>query len=143
VERGDISNTSSQRMVVIFEGLVGNLPSRRRREASVWRRMKQWKRYVGCWEWDHHNTTRVRDLTFHRSQNITLVSFMGEDCEDALQLAADRHHLGVRVECYDSAGEFARSLAYQPEVSHVVHTPAHWTYTFGSKAVTSLDELYR
>lgn len=133
----DISNEVVPRLVIVWDGLLGVLPSKAAEaKASTYLRLKRWKKAVSLWEVNDHVGAQIWDLTWRSKYAVDLVTHTsGEPFAEAL---AERLYGPEGFTClgqiwYEDPRVLARSLAHRPNVACVVHDNPQHVLLFGSK----------
>lgn len=135
MQGGDISNQVVARIVIVWDNLLGVLPSKpAEAKFSTYMRLKRWKRAVGLYEINELLARQIWDLTWRYDYSVDVVTFLGgDDFAEAVEARLDREGLPIGHVWYEPADSLARSLAYRPTVACVIHANPHHQFTFGSK----------
>ena len=142
MDRGDISNEIPPRVLVVFDGLLGQIPDSQQRQATVWRSLARWKKVAGLYDIDPASRARLHDLSWRQGWRIDVVTFDNEHVAEALADRFDVMNLAVS-HVYSVADPAALSamLAYMPEVRYVVHGMAEMQMAFGPRGVFGLAAM--
>lgn len=136
MEGGDISNLVVPRIVVVWDGLLGYLPSKpAEAKFASYTRFKRWKRAVALFEINEFMARQIWDLTWRKNFSVDVVTFTGGDAfaEALKERIEDREQLPIGHIWFEEPNNLARSLAYRPDVACVIHANHHHQLTFGSK----------
>lgn len=138
MEGGDISDRLSPRWLFQFEHLIAEPPDVRRfylggRMFGRTRRM--WRHEINQWVTVPFTVQRMLDLYWRLDARFDLVTFLDVPVEatDAMvEYMSDRSVPVGRCLRYEPDG-LARSLAYMPDVTGVVHQLKEAQFKFGSR----------
>jgi hypothetical protein len=132
MQGGDISNEVSPRLVVVFEGLLGNLPtSRTRAGEAVARRAHQWKRAVKAYEINEPLAHVIWDTVWRHRYSVDVITYLGDEFAEALEWRLDIEGLPIGRIWADEPKKLARRLAHMPDVAAIFDNENHLIY--GSK----------
>lgn len=135
MEKGDISNVISPRMLVVFEHLVGLLPTPAdRAKYSTMVRLHQWKRAVNTFEPNELLSKHLWDMTYGRySYTLDCVTWLPEEMEEYVHEWLDREGLPFsQYHRYDPT-KLARRIATMPDVAFIYDPDPKHRFLFGSK----------
>jgi hypothetical protein len=135
VEKNDISNEVTARLLIVFEGLLGTPPEqpKMRRRIPLLGRKGLSPRDIEQWLLNEALARRIWDVTWRQGFSVDVVTFLGEEFVTAISDWIDIHDLPVGHVSASSPDRLARSLAYQPNVAAVYDPePSRWA-TYGSK----------
>lgn len=132
MQHGDIDNTSPQRLLVVFEGLVG-LEARARRQDAARRLLRRAK--VAAWQpEDFRINALARDAIWretHRSGwHVDVVTYLGDGFGYELAEWLPRHMVHAPVVA-TSPGALARQLAHRPDIRAVYDPDPARMFTYG------------
>jgi hypothetical protein len=135
MQGGDISNQVVARIVIVWDNLLGIIPSKpAEAKFSTYLRFKRWKKAVGLYEINEHLARGIWDLTWRHDFAVDVVTFIGGDpFAEAIEQRLEREGLPIGHVWYETPDSLARSLAYRPSVACVIHADTHHQLTFGSK----------
>lgn len=134
MQKGDISNQITPRLLVVFEGLLGILdgPKARAKEATA-RKMHRWKHAVNQYELNDIVARHIWDVTWRKHYSVDVVTFLGVDFALALQDYLDEHQLPVGHIRSSTPDRLARELSYDPSVLAVYDPDPSHVFTYGGK----------
>lgn len=135
MQGGDISNQVVARIVIVWDNLLGILPSKpAEAKFTAYMRFKRWKKAVGSFEINEHLARGIWDLTWRYDFSVDVVTFLGgDDFAEEVEHRLDREGLPIGHVWFETPDSLARSLAYRPNVACVIHANPHHQLTFGSK----------
>lgn len=142
MQRGDISNDIPPRVIVLFNGLLGEIPDKQQPLARIHRAVHRYKKVAWLYEIDPQVRNRLHDLTWR----------VGMRCDVALidheQVALEMEHRFARMNLAISyvypvidVQDLVKRLAYMPEVLYVVHGLPEAQLTFGLKGRYGMVDL--
>jgi hypothetical protein len=132
MQGGDISNEVSPRLVLVYEGLLGLLPTPRARAGeSLARKARQWKRAVKAYEINEPLARVIWDTVWRYRYSVDVITYLGEDFAEAVEWRLDVEGLPVGRVWADNPQRLARRLALMPDVAAVYDNEHHLIY--GSK----------
>lgn len=132
--KGDIDNRVSPRLVVVFEGLLGLLPTPRARGAeSLARKAHQWTRAVRQYEINELAAKKIWDVTWRKGHTIDVITWLGDDFAEALQSRLDDENLPVSRVYSTEPHHLARSITYQLDIAAIYDPDPSHAFTFGGK----------
>lgn len=140
VQKGDISNGMPPRILIVANDFLVHEPTGWHVDG---RRFGRWQRYADRLEIDIPVRTYLHDLVWRRDLRVDVV-IIGppESVAERLQERFNRMNLAIsNVYAVPTEQALVDMLAYMPEVLHVVHGRADWTYTFGSKSTLGVAGL--
>jgi hypothetical protein len=146
VQKGDLSNSPTPRLVIVFEGLVASVLQGREPKLAKLAVKNDWSGIVnGCYELDERVLRKLMDLSWRQNFNLNLVTWMPEKAAETIAELMDTEQIPVRG-CFSSQpGRLARQLPYNPDIIKVYHSQPELALTFGSRGeyVTNMNQLGR
>ncbi len=136
MQGGDLSNQLPPRWLVVFEGVIGVLPTTaEQRRFHWWTSTHAWRRAVDTFQLDEHTGKVLWDLTWRRSMKFDVATFLpgpktGKHVEDWLEA---RNLPVANVRQYESPSALGKQLAYLPDVYAVVHNDPASEFTYGQR----------
>lgn len=131
--KGDLSNSVTPRLLIVFEGLVGYMPKAKERQYKFDLRLHAWEQAVRLFEVNEPMARQIVDATWRRDYAVDIVTFLGNWTMPYLADLLDEWGLPVG-NCWAEDPELlARRLSYAPEVAGVFHAFPDMRFTFGSK----------
>ena len=132
MEKGDIDNAMPPRIIVIFDGLIGEVPPNRERRVQLLRSVGRWKAVAESYDIDLHVRKQLHDMSWRRHWRIDVVLFDHEGVARAMERRFNRMNLAIaNVYAISGPKELVERLPVMPEVIYVVHGNPEWTYAFG------------
>lgn len=135
MQKGDISNVMSPRLLVVFENLVGLLPEPQdRARYATYLRLHQWKRAVNCYQPNETLAKVLWDLTYGRfSYTLDCVTWLDDRLVEHVESWLDREGLPFSKFHHYDPTKLARRIATMPDVAAIYDPdPAH-RFLWGSK----------
>lgn len=142
MEHGDISNERAQKLVFVFDGLVGRVPEEDERVAAKLRRRQKWDQLARVYEVDTKMGAHLWDITWRSPFSFDIVSFESaeEAWYEALERLLERANVPFsRLEVYDDPNDFAQHMVYAPNILRVYHSRPDWWAKFGDKGELLTD----
>lgn len=142
MEHGDISNERAQKLVFVFDGLVGRVPEEDERVAAKLRRRRKWDQLARVYEVDTKMGAHLWDITWRSPFSFDIVSFESaeEAWYEALERLLERANVPFsRLEVYDDPNDFAQHMVYAPNILRVYHSRPDWWAKFGDKGELLTD----
>lgn len=134
MQNGDLSNSVTPRILLVFEGALGYLEKDDGRGFSRAIRRGQWGDAVNLWKLHQLTAQKIWDVTVRQSIGIEIVTFFGAEFGGALEyrLQVD-DDLPVRGVMATTPDRLARKIAYMPSLAAVYDPdPSRWL-TYGGK----------
>lgn len=142
MERNDISNERAQKLVFVFDGLVGRVPEEDERVAVKLRRRRKWDQLARVYEVDTKMGAHLWDITWRSPFSFDIVSFESaeEAWYEALERLLERANVPFsRLEVYEDPNDFAQHMVYAPNILRVYHSRPDWWAKFGDKGELLTD----
>jgi hypothetical protein len=134
VQGGDISNEVSPRLVVVFENLLGLLPTKAHEaKVSTYLKFKRYQRAVNVFELNELLARRIWDVTWRLKFSVDVVTYVGDEFAEAVRERIDREDLPIGHVWHKTPQVLARELAYMPHVAAIYDPNPSHQFTFGSK----------
>lgn len=134
MQGGDISNQVVPRLVIVFENLLGLLPTKTAEaKAASYLRFKRWNRAVNVYEINEGLARRIWDVTWRLDFSVDVITYVSEEFAEAVEKRLEREDLPIRSVWFTEPHLLARKLAYMPQVACIYDPDPHHVFTFGSK----------
>lgn len=132
MQGGDISGDLVPRIVLVFEHLVGVLPTASQgAQFSAYRRIRSWKRAVRLFQVNDLLAKQMWHVTWHLHHQLEVVTFLHDDAVQPISDWIDEHDLPVHRVWYSEPNKLARKIATMPDLAAIFDPdPAH-QLTFG------------
>lgn len=144
---GDISGISAPRILMVFEGIIGELPTQNIKDWKRHVKEKQWERAVQCWILSPLALAKVIDLTRRMSVNIEVITYAaGPEFAEALETyLVDTENVPVRKVLASTPDRTARRATFAMDITAVYDTDPQRVMQYGSKGrhLTSIHNLGR
>jgi hypothetical protein len=133
---GDISNEVSPRLLFVFEGTVGRLPSKAAEaKEKVQCKLKRWDKAVECWEIPERAYALLWDVTWRYNYRFDIVTYRPKGFAKALGQRLDDEGLPVGRVWNSSPVLLAKKLAFMPDVRFVYDADPTRHLTYGGRGV--------
>lgn len=134
MQGGDLSGELVPRLVLVFENLVGIVPSSLSRVSyESFIRTKRWKRAIPYFRVNDALAKQMWHVTWHLHYQLEVVTFLHEDAVEPIQTWIDVEDLPVHRVWYSDPNKLARKIATMPDLAAIFDPdPAH-QLTFGRK----------
>lgn len=134
MEKGDISNEVSPRLLLVFENLLGILPDKKAEaKAAAYLRIRQYKRACNVFQINEPLASRIWDVTWRLKYSVDVITWVNEKFADEVRDRLDREDLPIAHVTYENPSAFARKIAHMPYVAAIYDPdPAH-QFTFGGR----------
>lgn len=139
MDKGDISNEVSPRLVVVFEGMLGILPERSgagllTQVRKFRSKQGQAKRAVSDYEINEPLGAVIWDTVWRFRYSVDVVTYLGEDFAEALTERLDFEGLPIGRVWADDPMRLARRIAHMPDLAAIYDNENH--LMFGGKGRT-------
>lgn len=134
MEQGDISNEVSPRLLIVWEHLLGILPSKQHEaKARGYLKIKRYKQAANTFVLNEELARRIWDITWRLKFSVDVVTWIGPEFAIALSERIDREDLPIGHVTYEEPHQFARKLAYLQHVAAVYDPDPSHQFAWGSK----------
>lgn len=134
MQGGDISNQVAPRLVIVFENLLGLLPSKTAEaKAASFIKFKRWNRAVNVFEINEALARRIWDVTWRLNFSVDVLTYVSPEFAEAVEKRMEREDLPVGHVWFEEPNVLARKLAYMPHVACVYDPDPRHQFTYGSK----------
>ncbi len=131
MERGDLSNKVSPRILLIFENALGFCTDKNKHDKAI--KKKNWDRAVALWDFNEIMVRQILWLFHKKDVRTELVTFYPPDFADGLKIALDFMDLPIHRVWSSTPESLSRAIAYMPDLACVYDPePTRWL-TYGSK----------
>lgn len=136
---GQLDNTPSPRIVIVFEGAIGRVPEEREKDYAKAVARGRWFEAISCFDLSDIMLRKLLDISWRLNLNVNVVTWLGEEAAIAIEFLLERENIPVRG-CFASTPlRLARDLPYNPDIVAVYDPdPAH-VFTYGSKGILLED----
>lgn len=134
MQKGDISNQVSPRLLVVFENLVGLLETPTdRAKFDTYKKFHQWKRAVNLFTVNEELAKHAWDITWRYGYTLDCVTWMQDELADHVESWLDDQGLPFSsFRTYDP-NKLARRIATMPDVAAIYDPDIRHRFLFGSK----------
>jgi hypothetical protein len=136
VQKGDLSNRPSPRLVVVFEGAIGwfALPEHEQEFTKLAAKGKM-ALAVRWYTLDEAYLRKILDLAWRKNFNINLVTWLGDEAAVSIEDLMDKENIPIRGVFASSPQRLARDLPYNPDIIKVYDPDPKNTLLYGSWGV--------
>jgi hypothetical protein len=134
VKGNDLSNELVPRFVLVFEHLVGVLPTATRSaQFNAYRTIRSWKRAVSMFQVNEMLARHMWHVSWHMHHQLEVVTYLHPDAVEYVTEWIDIAGLPVHRVWYAEPFKLARQIATMPDLAAIFDPdPAH-QLTFGRK----------
>lgn len=133
---GDISNEVSPRLLFVFEGTVGTLPSKTAEaKERFYLRTKRWAKAVELWQIADRAYALLWDVTWRYNYRFDIVTYQPKGFAKALAERLDDEGLPVGRVFASSPNLLTKKLAFMPDVRYVYDADPSRHLTYGGRGV--------
>lgn len=143
MEKGDLSNEVTPKVLLVFEGAVAFLPAERQKTYDKLIKRNHWGLACGMWELNEMMLRKIWDVMFRQGRDIEIITYISQEFADAIAARLDEEDVPVRRVWYTTPAILSRKIALMPDVAAVYDPdPAH-QFTYGGKGrvLTSPHDL--
>jgi len=134
MQGGDISNEISPRLLIVWENLLGLLPTKAdEAKASTYLRFKRYSRAVDVFTLNAALADRIWDVTWRFKYSVDVITWLGPEFADALRGRLDHEDLPIGHITAEDPQQFARRLAYLQHVAAIYDPDPSHRFTFGAR----------
>jgi hypothetical protein len=147
MQSGDISGTSAPRLIVVFEGIIGELDKVNREAWNNYAKQGQWRQAIRCWTINDLALAKLTYLCRNQSVNIEVATFAGPvEFADELEIyLVDEENVPIRKVLASTPARTARRATFAVDITTVYDTNPARVLTYGRKGrhITSIHDLGR
>ena len=134
MQGGDLSNEVTPRLLFVFEGTVGRLPSEAAElKEKLYLKTKRWSKAVAQWEVPDRAYALLWDLTWRWNYRFDIVTFRPAGFAKELAVLFDEVSLPVGHVIATTPKGLAQKLVYMPDVAHVYDADDSRLFTWGGR----------
>jgi len=134
MQGNDIGGEFVPRLVIVFEGLIGLLPTKTAEvKAQSLLRFNRYRRFVNQFEINDALAKRMWDVTWRYNMEVDVVTFTDPRVVAPLEKRLDKEDLPVRRVWFDEVSLLGRRIATMPQVAAIYDANPDHRFTFGSK----------
>lgn len=133
---GDLSNRTPSRVIVVYEGLVAQPPSKPavRVQEQLYVRFRRWTKAAALWEFDDSMLAHLWDAAWRWDLPVDIATYLPAAYAEAHVQRLERLHLSFgHFDVYDSPESLARALLHMPSVASVVYSYPPRPLLFGGR----------
>lgn len=136
MEGGDISNRVAPRLLIVFENLLGLLPSKAdQAKVSSYLKFKRWKRAADVFVLNDMLAARIWDVTWRLDYSVDVLTYIGPEFRAALEERInDEWDLPIGHVLFERPENLARKLAYMAHVAAIYDPNPSHQFTYGSRS---------
>lgn len=134
MQKGDLSNETLPRVYVVFENLIGLLPSAKDRIAEqLARKRKKWEQAADYYQLNINTSQGIRDLYWVRRFRVDVITFIDPAFVSAIRDKLDSRNLLFGGIHYFDKDMLLADLKFDPAVIAVLDPDPQRVLTWGSK----------
>lgn len=135
MEKGDIASWVDNRIVVVLEGILAQVPPPVTNRSGIFGRNKdiEWLP-ADQWGWSKNAIKIINDKAYRMSLPVDVVTFMSPDVGDMAADWLDKYEVRVSSCEYSDFDMFCESLSWRPNVHHVVDSEPERLDRYGIRA---------
>lgn len=143
MKRGELSSETLPRAYVVFENLVGLLPSPKDRIAeSLARKRKKWDQAADYYQLNIKTSQGIRDLYWVRHFRVDVITFIDPGFVSAIRDKLDSRNLLFGGVHYYDTDLLLADLTYDPAIIKVLDPDPKRVLTWGSKGAYCSSEQF-
>lgn len=133
MQGGDISNEVSPRLVIVWEHLLGLLPTKTHEaKVSTYLKFKRYSRAAEVFELNEMLASRIWDVTWRLKYSVDVVTWI-PNFADAVRDRIEHEDLPIGHVTSENPNALARKLAYLPHLAAIYDPNPEHQFTFGSR----------
>lgn len=129
----DISNYVEPRILMVFEGLIGDLPKENELKLKLMLKAHRWQSAVQCYELNEMTVNIINDIVWRKHYNVDVVTWQPPKFADALADYLDEQGVFAGRVTSDNSIRLARSLPHRPDVAYVCDPDPNHSLRYGAK----------
>lgn len=135
MEKGDIASWIDNRIVVVLEGIIAQVPPPEVRRSGILGRTKEleWAS-ADHWGWSKQAIKVINDKAYRLSVPIDVVTFLSPEVGDMAADWLDKYEVRVASCEYSDFDMFCESLSWRPNVNHVIDSVPDRLNRYGIRA---------
>lgn len=134
MRKGELSSESLPRVYVVFEGLLGLLPTTKDRIAEqLARKRKKWEQAANYYQLNIHTSQGIRDLYWRQRFKVDVVTFIDPDFVSAIRDRLDSRNLLFGNVHYYDIDLLLADIKYDPAILGILDPDPNRILTWGSK----------
>lgn len=133
MHKGDIDNKVTPRLLLVFEGALGNLPKESERSHKRAMKRGNWAKAVSLWKLNQELILRMWYVYRTLDKQIEIVSYLPEEFVEELALRLDQEAVPSSRVWASQPFLVARLTSFQPDISHIYDADPSRVFTYGSK----------
>jgi hypothetical protein len=140
---GDLSNRTAPRVLIVFEGLIGNLPAAKVPDYEKYVAEERWDEVIYQFDFNSSVLNRILYLTWNADYNFHVVTWFPPAAATAIEAKLEELSIPVRSVFSTTPEKLAKILVNNPDIVTVYDVVHQHVLTFGSKAqlVTSVAQI--
>lgn len=135
MERGDIATWIDNRIIVVLEGILAQIPPPTVHKSGLFNRTSEveWAS-ADRWVWSKHAIKVINDRAYRMNVPIDVVTFVDPEVGDLAADWLDKYEVRVSSCEYSDFDMFCESLSWRPNVHHVVDSEPDRLDRYGIRA---------
>lgn len=144
---GELSNKPSPRLVLVYEGVLADVPVDSKTKYDKLVSKGDWFQAMRLYSIHTIVMSKLLDLTWRINLNINLVTYLSEDAAFYIGDQMDFYNIPVRGCFYSSPQDLAKALPFNPDIVAVCDPDPDHVLLYGSRGVlfsdiSSLGKMY-
>ena len=127
MKNGDLSNTASPKVLLIFEGALGSLSSRHAAQFKKLARKEAWHDAAAVWELNKLMMRQINHISWQLNFNVEVITYVaGTDFAAAMEDRFAGFNLSIStVSYYTSAQDLSNQMPYELNILAVYDPDAY------------------
>lgn len=139
MERGNLSNRPTSRLLIVFENGIGTLPIAAQRAYDKAVSKEQFDVAIRMFELDDLILRKILWLSWNNDIRFEVVTFLGDDLCLALTDWLDEEEVSVVKVWSSTPARLARKIAYLPDLAAVYDPDPSHRFSYGAKGRVLMD----
>ena len=131
MEKGDISNHSAARALIVFEGAVAFCTDNK--EFAKLAKKDKWSQAIKLWTLNEFCVRRILYLFHRKDITFEVVTFLGQAFANEARVFLDEQDIPIHRVWSTTPESLGRSIAYMPDLAWVYDPDPEHFLMYGSK----------
>jgi hypothetical protein len=135
MENGDLATWVDNRIVVVLEGILAQIPPAETHRSGILGRHKEVE-WVPAdnWGWSKHAIKLINDRAYRMNTPVDVVTFIAPEVGDMAADWLDKYEVRITGCEYSDFDMFCESLSWRPNVHHVIDSVPKRLDRYGIRA---------
>lgn len=143
MQKGELSNAVTPRVYIVFENLIGLLPSPKDRLAEqLARKRKKWKQAADYYQLNVKTSQGIRDLYWRQRFTVDVITFIDPAFVSAIRDKLDSRNLFFGEVHYYDEDLLKTDVTYDPGIICVLDPDPRRAMSLGSKGRHCTSEQF-